>query len=68
MLSGKSGQLTVDSGVALIAGMGALVLAAGLYEGHLVRERYAAWTARPDHGAPWRVKACRHGSDRTSPD
>lgn len=36
MLSGRSGQLTVDSGAALIAGMGALVLAAGLYEGDLV--------------------------------
>ena len=40
-------QLTVDSGVALTAGMGALILAAGLLEGHLVPERRAAWTARP---------------------
>ena len=36
MISGQSEQLTVDSGVALIAGMGALILAAGLHEGHLV--------------------------------
>jgi len=37
MITGKSERLTVDSGVALTAGMGALILAAGLYEGHLVR-------------------------------
>lgn len=36
MIAGKSERLTLDSGVALTAGMGALVLAAGLYEGHLV--------------------------------
>jgi len=30
-----SGRLTVDSGAALTAGMGALMLAAGLYEGDL---------------------------------
>lgn len=34
-ITGKS-ELTVDSGVALTAGMGALILAAGLLEGHLV--------------------------------
>jgi hypothetical protein len=33
---GPSSRLTVDSGVALIAGMGALVLAAGMQEGRLV--------------------------------
>jgi hypothetical protein len=31
-----SSRLTLDNGVALVAGMGALVLAAGLYEGDLV--------------------------------
>jgi hypothetical protein len=36
MISGTSGVLTVDSGFALTAGMGALILAAGLHEGHLV--------------------------------
>ena len=36
IITGKSGSLTVDSGVALTAGMGALILAAGLHEGHLV--------------------------------
>ncbi len=37
-ITGKSelSELTVDSGVALTAGMGALVLAAGLLEGQLV--------------------------------
>ena len=34
-ITGKS-ELTVDSGVALTAGMGALIVAAGLLEGHLV--------------------------------
>jgi hypothetical protein len=33
--TGRPERLTVDSGVALTAGLGALVLAAGLYEGHL---------------------------------
>jgi hypothetical protein len=32
---GTSSRLTVDSGVALVAGIGALVLAAGMHEGHL---------------------------------
>jgi hypothetical protein len=41
MISGTSAELTVASGVALTAGMGALILAAGLHEGHL-----AAGTAR----------------------
>jgi hypothetical protein len=36
MVTGQSERLTVNSGGALTAGMGALVLAAGLYEGHLV--------------------------------
>lgn len=36
MITGKSERLTIDSGVALTAGMGALMLAAGLLEGHLV--------------------------------
>ena len=36
LISGRSGRLTVDSGVALTAGMGALVLAAGLFNGDLV--------------------------------
>jgi hypothetical protein len=36
MVTGRSERLTVDSGFALTAGMGAVMLAAGLYEGHLV--------------------------------
>ena len=35
IITGKSERLTVDSGVALTAGMGALILAAGLYNGDL---------------------------------
>jgi hypothetical protein len=35
LITGRSERLSVDSGVALTAGLGALVLAAGLYEGHL---------------------------------
>jgi hypothetical protein len=31
-----SGRLSVDNAAALVAGMGALVLAAGTHEGHLV--------------------------------
>lgn len=41
MITARPERLTVDSGVALTAGMGALVLAAGLYEGHLVPRRVA---------------------------
>jgi hypothetical protein len=36
VISGQSGRLTFGSGVALSAGMGALILAAGLYNGDLV--------------------------------
>jgi hypothetical protein len=36
LISGRPDRLTIESGVALTAGLGALVLAAGLYEGHLV--------------------------------
>ena len=36
LIAGKSERLTVDNGVALTAGMGALVLAAGLHEGQLI--------------------------------
>jgi hypothetical protein len=39
MISGRSGPLTVDSGAALTAGMGALMLAAGLHKGQLVPSR-----------------------------
>ena len=39
LITGRSGRLSVDSGVALTAGLGALVLAAGLYEGHLAPRR-----------------------------
>ena len=39
VVTGRSERLTVDSGVALTAGMGALILAAGLLEGHLVPGR-----------------------------
>jgi hypothetical protein len=39
LVTGRSERLTLDSGVALTAGLGALVLAAGLYEGHLVPRR-----------------------------
>jgi hypothetical protein len=35
LATGRPDRLTIDSGVALTAGLGALVLAAGLYEGHL---------------------------------
>lgn len=43
MITGQTERLTVDSGVALTAGMGALVLAAGLYEGHLSPRRDGGW-------------------------
>ena len=36
IVAGTSSRLTADSGVALVAGLGALVLAAGMHEGHLV--------------------------------
>ena len=36
VVTGRPEMVTIDSGVALTAGMGALVLAAGIYEGHLV--------------------------------
>jgi hypothetical protein len=36
IVTDSSSRLTVDNGVALVAGLGALVLAAGMYEGHLV--------------------------------
>jgi hypothetical protein len=39
LVTGRSERLSVDSGVALTAGLSALVLAAGLYEGHLVPRR-----------------------------
>jgi hypothetical protein len=34
-LGGRSGPLTLDDGVALVSGLGALVLAAALYDGRL---------------------------------
>jgi hypothetical protein len=35
LITGRSGRMTFDSGVAVTAGMGALILAAALYEGDL---------------------------------
>jgi hypothetical protein len=37
LITGRPDRLGLDSGVALTAGLSALVLAAGLYEGHLTR-------------------------------
>jgi hypothetical protein len=39
LATGRPDRLTIDSGIALTAGLGALVLAAGLYEGHLAPQR-----------------------------
>ena len=39
LATGRPDRPTIDSGVALTAGLGALVLAAGLYEGHLAPRR-----------------------------
>jgi hypothetical protein len=36
LISGRPERLTADSGVALTAGMGALMLAAGLFNGDLI--------------------------------
>lgn len=36
LITGQTERLTANSGIALTAGMGALILAAGLYEGDLV--------------------------------
>ena len=36
LVSGWRNRLTIDTGVALTAGLRALVIAASLYEGHLV--------------------------------
>jgi hypothetical protein len=38
LLGGRSGAGAVDSGVALVSGLGALVLVAGLYDGRLAPE------------------------------
>jgi hypothetical protein len=38
-LSGRSARLTVDDSVALVSGLGAMVLAAGLFDGKLVPGR-----------------------------
>ena len=46
LISDGSGRLTVDSGIALTAGMGALMLAAGLFNGDLVPGKLRA---RPHH-------------------
>ena len=39
-LTGRSARLTFNDGVALISGLGAMVLAAGLFDGKLVPRRY----------------------------
>jgi len=39
VLSGRSPRLTLDDSVALVSGLGAMVLAAGLFDGKLVPQR-----------------------------
>jgi len=38
-LGGRSSKVTADAVVALVSGLGAMVLAVGLYDGKLVRRR-----------------------------